>query len=68
MTVGRMRRDFIPQFSVDVLTVALKTSRWWCRGFLCFASGFLYAVDLEGLSLPMADTLRAANDKGERDL
>ena len=63
-----MRRDFIPQLTDDVLTVALKTSTWCCRGFLCFASGFLYAVDLEGLSLPMADTLRAANDKVERDL
>ena len=68
MAVGRMRRDFIPQLTDDVLTVALKTSTWCCRGFLCFASGFLYAVDLEGLSLPMADTLRAANDKVERDL
>ena len=63
-----MRRDFLPQLADDVLDMALKTSTWCCRGLLCFASGFLYAVDLEGLSLPMADTLRAANDKVERDL
>tara|TARA_B100001245_G_scaffold75153_1_gene53309 strand:- start:708 stop:2324 length:1617 start_codon:yes stop_codon:yes gene_type:complete len=68
MSVGRMRSDFLPQLTVDVVTTALKTSSWCFRGILCFASGFLYAVDLEGLSVPMAETLRAANDKVETDL
>ena len=63
-----MRSDFLPQLTVDVVTTALKTSSWCFRGILCFASGFLYAVDLEGLSVPMAETLRAANDKVETDL
>ena len=68
MSVGRMRSDFLPQLTVDVVTTALKTSSWCFRGILCFASAFLYAVDLGGLSVPMAETLRAANDKVETDL
>ena len=43
--------------------VKLKTfARCGCA-LLCVASVFLHAVDLEGLSLPTAETLHAATDK-----
>ena len=67
VSVEAMRQSFRTPLAVYVF-VKLKTfARWGCA-LLCVGSPLLHAVDLEGLSLPLAETLRAATDKLERDL
>ncbi len=68
MSVERMRRDFVRRLTVYVRVMTPKTCSWGFRLAVFVTSGFLYAVDLEGLSLPMAETLRTAQDKVERDV
>ena len=67
VSVKAMRQSLRTRLTAYVF-VKLKTfARCGCA-LLCVASVFLHAVDLEGLSLPTAETLRAATDKLERDL
>ena len=62
-----MRQSFRTPLTAFVF-VKLKTfARSGCA-LLCVGSPLLHAVDLEGLSLPLAEKLRAATDKLERDL
>ncbi|MEC9252316.1 MAG: tetratricopeptide repeat protein, partial [Pseudomonadota bacterium] len=68
MSVERMRRDFVRRLTVYVRVMTPKTCSWGFRVTVFVTSGFLYAVDLEGLSFPMAETLRTAQDKVERDV
>jgi len=68
MSVERMRRDFLRRLAVNVRALKAIACSWVFRLVLLISSGFLYAVDLEGLSLPMAEALRTAQDKVERDV
>lgn len=63
-----MRRDLLQQLIDDGLTTASKTNAWCCRALLCVAAGSLYAIDFEGMSSLIAETLQTAHETVEQDV